>query len=86
VEHPAEFQIPDGLLEARDVSRHGDEHIVVGFGARKLEDVAAVLEADRQIGERADDRFELLALLAELLRALRVVPDPRVLERAGDLP
>jgi hypothetical protein len=32
--------------------------------------------------ERADERLELLLFLAELLRALRVIPELRVLELA----
>jgi hypothetical protein len=41
-----------------------------------------IRESGRDAPERADERLELLLFLAELLRALRVVPELRVLELA----
>jgi len=36
------------------------------------------------LGQRADDLIELLLFPAEVLRALRIIPDVRILELAGD--
>jgi len=38
-----------------------------------------------QLVDAVDDAFELRALTTQGLRALRLVPDPRVLELAQDL-
>jgi hypothetical protein len=37
------------------------------------------------VSDRVDDVFQRALLLAEFLRALRIVPDVRVLERGVDL-
>jgi len=58
---------------------------MVVFGAGKLEQLTGVGEPAAYAAQRADDGFERLLLLAELLGALRVVPQLRVLELAVDL-
>jgi hypothetical protein len=80
VKHPPELEVGDGLLELRDVDLDGVQRRVVGFRAREIVELAAVVEPFLQSGQRMDDAVELLLLLAEVLRALRVVPDLRVLE------
>jgi hypothetical protein len=82
VEHPPELEVGDRLLEAVDVAGDREQRRVVVLGARQLEELRAVGEAVVERRQRADDRVERLLLLAELLRALRVVPDLRVLELA----
>jgi hypothetical protein len=84
VEHPTEFHAVHGVFEPVDVARHPDQRRVVALGARQFEQLRAVLQPRVEIGERADDRFELLSFLAQLLRPLRVVPDPGILERPRD--
>jgi hypothetical protein len=83
-EHPAELEILDHLRESRDVVAHRGERRVVIVGTRQLEELAAVGKAPVEPGERRDDAFERLLLLAEFLRLLGGVPDLRVLERAAD--
>ncbi len=62
------------------------ERRVVGFGARELEQLARCrVSPVSRLRQRADDAFERFALLAELLRALRIVPDLRIFELSRDL-
>ncbi len=69
----------------RDVGGHRIERRVVVVGARKGEQLGAVLERDIERGQLVHDALERLLLLAELLRALRIVPDLRIFELALDL-
>src|SRR5207248_8651267 len=80
VEDSTEFHVADGMLERIDIVGDGDKHGVVRLAPRELEELAAVLESSVEAAQRADDRFELLSLFAELLRAFRIAPDPGVLE------
>jgi hypothetical protein len=50
----------------------------------KLEQFRGVVEAAGQVAQGRDDAFEFDAFAAELLSALRLVPDTRVLEFAID--
>ena len=84
VEHPTEFHVAHRALEFCDVGRDCGERRVVAFAAGKIEQLGAVLEPHIESGQRADDTFELLSFLAELLCALGIVPDAGVLERLGD--
>jgi hypothetical protein len=84
VKHPTELHVADPALERVDVLRNRGERLVVGLGAGEIEQLRAVLEPRTEVGQRANDRFELLSLFAQLLRALRVVPDAGVFERFGD--
>jgi hypothetical protein len=81
VEHPAEFHVAYRALELRDVRRDCGERRVIGFAASEIEQLGAVLQPRSQAGQRADDVFELLSFLAELLCALGIIPDAGVLER-----
>jgi hypothetical protein len=84
VEHPAELEIRHRPLELRDVGLDGEQRCVVGFRAREVVELAAVVEPLGESGQDMDDAVELLLLLAEVLRALRIVPDLRILELAVD--
>ena len=84
VEHAPEFEIGDGALELRDVGLDRDQRSVVALLARELVEFRTVVKARMQLRQRHDDAVELLLLLAELLRTLRVVPDLRVFELAFD--
>ena len=66
-----------------DVARHrvGRDLVVLGF--REVEQLAGAGEAFVQDADAVDDAIELGALLAELLRALGIVPDVRVFELAA---
>jgi hypothetical protein len=57
---------------------------VVPLVARQLEELLRVAQAAVERGQPADDRVELLLLLAEILGAPLVVPDLGILERLGD--
>ena len=76
----------DRLLQTGDVALDGDQGRVVVLLAREREEIAARRGCRRRRApSAADDCFEVLLLLAELLGALRVVPDLRVFEVAGDV-
>jgi len=64
------------------VHRNAGKRRVVPVRARELEQLPRVGQAAIDAAEGADDGLERLFLLAELLRALRVVPQPGVLELA----
>jgi hypothetical protein len=55
----------------------------VGLGFGEFQKFRAVMQTVGELVERADDLLEPGAFLAELLRAIRVVPDARLLEFAG---
>jgi hypothetical protein len=84
-EHPAELHVAHAFVERGDVFGDGFERRVVGIAARELEQLGAVADAGIEPDQRDDDVVERLLLLAELLRALRIVPDLRVLELARNL-
>jgi hypothetical protein len=83
-EHPLELERLDALRELLDV---GDDRVrgaLVVLRDRELEQLAGFADAALQRFELVDDLREACALAPEVLRALRVVPDVRVLELAGD--
>jgi hypothetical protein len=84
VEHPTELHVAHRALELRDVGRDCGECRVVAFAAGEIEQLGAVLQPRSEPGQRADDTFELLSFLAELLCALGIAPDAGVLECLGD--
>jgi len=57
---------------------------VVALVARELKELLRIAQAAVERRQAADDRVELLLLLAEILGAPLVVPDPGILERFGD--
>jgi len=67
-----------------DIVRNGRDRALVVLADREIEQVAGFAERVGQRADAADDAIEIRALLAELLRALRVVPDVRVFELARD--
>jgi hypothetical protein len=69
-------------LQLDYVGGYAADSRVIVLGSRKLEKLRRVGEADADAAERGDDRFQLLLFLAELLGALRVVPELRVFELA----
>lgn len=80
-----ELEFIDQLLES---VKFGDD---LGYGARivfldrKLEQVAGVRQARRQLVERDDDILEPRPFLSECLCAFRLLPDVGFLEFAPDL-
>jgi hypothetical protein len=70
--------------ELRCVALDRLEGRVVALVACQLEELQRVAQAAVERGQPADDRVELLLLLAEFLGAPLVVPDPGILERFGD--
>jgi len=70
--------------ELRRVALDRFEGRVVALVARELEELLRVAQAAVERRQAADDRVELLLLLAELLGAPPVVPDLGILERSGD--
>jgi len=64
-----------------DGNRFGGAVVLFGFG--QIEKFVGAGQAVAERADAVDDLVERRALLAELLRPLRVVPDVRVLEFAG---
>ena len=64
--------------------RNRRDRAFVVLADRKIQQIAGFAERVGQRADAADDALEIRALLAELLRALRVVPDVRVFELARD--
>jgi hypothetical protein len=83
--HPAELHGIDRGFQSRDIVGYRVQGGVVGIAARKLEQLAAVVQTGRKAGERPYDVVELFLFLAENLGALGIVPDLRVFELAPDL-
>jgi hypothetical protein len=81
-EHAAEFERRNVALDAFDILADLLERSIVVVRARHLEELARVGDAAADALERQRDAFQDFLLLAELLRALRVVPQLRVLELA----
>ena len=57
---------------------------LVAVADREIEQIAGLAERFGQRADSADDAIEIRAFLAEILRALRVVPDVRAFELARD--
>ena len=83
-EHALEFELLDFRGEAVDIVRDRGGRAFVVLADRKIEQIAGLAERIGQRADAADDAFERRALLAEVLRALRVVPDVGVFELARD--
>jgi hypothetical protein len=69
------------VLELLQLRCDAEDRRVVLLGAAELEQLRGVGKAAADAAERADDRFQRLLFLAELLRALLVAPDLGVRER-----
>jgi hypothetical protein len=83
-EHALELELPDFRREVVDVVVDRRNRALVVLADREIEQVAGLAERIGQRADPADDAIEIRALLAELLRALRVVPDVRIFELARD--
>jgi hypothetical protein len=65
-------------IDVGSIFRGGADRLL----GREIEQFAGVAQAAREPIQAADDLFELGALLAELLRAIRLVPDAGLFEFA----
>jgi hypothetical protein len=83
-EHALEFELLELRIAAGEVLLDRLHHAVVGVGFGHVEQFSGLVEPAAQLVERVDDRFELAALPAEFLRALRLLPDGRVFEFPQD--
>jgi hypothetical protein len=83
-EHAPELEVLDHLADGHDIGLDGLERRVVAFAAGEVEELARIGKAGIDLLERAAGFLERAALLAEVLRALRIVPDLRVFEGLGD--
>ena len=66
-----------------DVGGDGDSRAFVFLGFRQFKQFARAGKAIAERPDAVDDPVERRALLAELLRALGVVPDVRIFQLAG---
>ncbi len=67
-----------------DIGIHGQRGALVFLGNGKIEQVAGLAETVGQAADAADDALERGAFLAQILGALRVVPDIGAFEFATD--
>jgi hypothetical protein len=81
-EHALEFEFLDFRGQRLDVVGDRRDRALVVLAEREIEQVARFAERVRQRADAADDAIEIRAFLAEILRALRVVPDGRRFELA----
>jgi hypothetical protein len=81
-EHAPELECSDILFEFFYIQKNTGESRIIILGAGHVEELFGVRNAAADAPERADQALQLLLLLAQLLRALRVVPQLRVLELA----
>jgi hypothetical protein len=81
-EHAAELERCHFPLELRRLAPDLLERGVVVIGARQAEQLGGIGEAAADPGQRADQSFERLFLLAELLRSLLVLPELGVFKLA----
>ena len=84
-EHAAELERLDRALQLDQVGLDRLEGVVVVLGLGEFEEILEVARLRVDLLQRQHHVLELTLLLAELLRALGVVPDGWVLERAVDL-
>jgi hypothetical protein len=84
-EHALELELADRAIEIAEVGLDRPRRARVALGLREVEQFAGLDETAAQPVERSDHGFEPGALAAKLLRALRVLPDGRVLELPQDL-
>ena len=84
IEHAAEFEPRDFLLDAVEVGIHGMQRIVVVLFACHGEELVGILEPVGDAVERQNDVLQGFLFLGEFLRAFGVVPDGRVFEFARD--
>ena len=77
-EHAAELEIRHRRLDLAHVLRDGFERGQIVLRARHRDQLAVVLQFLRDAIQRADYRFEGLALLADVLGALGVRPQGRI--------
>jgi hypothetical protein len=68
-----------------DVVPDAHQRVVVAFTLGEREELRRILERGVDLLQRGDGGFEGAPLLAQVLRALGVVPDAGVLEGAADL-
>src|SRR4029079_8555788 len=85
VEHAPELELGDRRLELGGVGLDAEQAVDVAFLLRHLVQLAVVGEVRGEVVDRRDDRVERALLATELLGALRLVPDVRVLEGGVDL-
>ena len=84
-EHAAELEQLELLRDVLDLADEIAERALVLFLACEVVQLAGLVERLLDAVQRRDDAFELCALAAEALRALRVRPDGGILELAVDL-
>jgi hypothetical protein len=84
-EHALELELLDLRGKILDVGRDRRDRALVVLADGEIEQIAGLAERIGQRADAADDAIEVRALLAEILRTLRIVPDARVFELTCDL-
>jgi hypothetical protein len=81
-EHAAELERRDVFLQFGCFLADLLQGRVISIRLGQLEQLGGVGQAAADAGQRADERLEGLLFLAEVLRALRVLPELRVFQLA----
>ena len=72
------------LPEALATDHVDGDTVIDGTVPRELEQLTAVVQAMVELRQPIDNLLELLLFAPEILRALRIVPDVRILELPRD--
>jgi hypothetical protein len=85
VEHAPELELLDDLAQLRRLGVDRGQAVDIAVGLGHVVQLGVVGQVARQVVDGLDHRLERLLLAPELLGALGLVPDVRVLERGVDL-
>jgi hypothetical protein len=80
--HSLKLEPLDLATQAIDVGLHFQRGAGIGLGGGQLEDLRRIAQAGFEPIQAADDLFEFGTFLTEFLRALRYVPNARLLQLA----
>jgi hypothetical protein len=83
-EHAAEFQLLDRLAQRMRLGLDRGQAVEIALGLAHLVELGVVGQVARQVVDGLHHRLEALLLLAQLLRALGLVPDGGVFQRGVD--
>jgi hypothetical protein len=81
-EHALEFQLLDLEGQSLGVRLDSLDGVRIGLGRGQIQELGGIGQGAREPIETADDLLELGAFLAQFLRAVRVIPNTRLLELA----
>jgi len=78
-----ELELGHALFQPVDISRDGLQRGIVAFGGRQFQQLAGIVEAMDDLIEPFHELGKARAFAAQVLGALRIVPDVRAFQLAG---